>query len=85
MIINLSLNHRYFLLKIKPSSPPGNNEDGSRTKFPALFFPPVFSTVGGEGEERQCLCSEKADLYCGKSKNAQIYFFLPQVCLARSF
>ena len=53
MIINLSLNHRYFLLKIKPSSPPGNNEDGSRAKFPALFFPPVFSTVGGEGEERQ--------------------------------
>ena len=36
------------------------------------FFPPVFSTVGGKGEERQCLCSEKADLYCGKSKNAQI-------------
>ena len=28
------------------------------------FFPPVFSTVGGEGEERQSLCSEKADLYC---------------------
>lgn len=30
-------------------------------RFPP-FFPPVFSTVGGEGEERQCLCSEKADL-----------------------
>ena len=41
------------------------------------FFPPVFRTVGGggEGEERQCLCSEKANLYCGKSKNSQIYFF----------
>lgn len=53
--------------------------------FPPFFFQPVFSTVGGEGEERQCLCGEKADLYCGKAKNAQIYFFLPQVCLARSF
>lgn len=45
------------------------------SRFPPFFFPPVFSTVGGEGEERQCLCSETANLYCGKSKNAQIYFF----------
>ena len=66
-------------------TPLGNNEDGSRVTFPALFFPPVFSTVGGEGEERQCLCSEKGDLYCGKSKNAQIYFFYHKFVLQGVF
>ena len=84
-MINLSLLSSVFFVENKTFKiPVGNNEDGSRAKFPALFSTRV-QYCGREGRGEKCFCSEKADLYCGKSKNAQMYFFQPQVCLARSF